>query len=120
MKQKQTKNHNGPRREKSVFVVESEEQMRRPVCAPAQSDQRRCYSPSVKYSSQRCSMSNFNILASLAGLSLALSEIPRTYFLATPKSIVITKNNTINHYSSLYKMLSCKNRFHMHKNAINP
>ena len=67
-----------------------------------------------------------NILASIctvaeqAGVSLALPEIPRTYFLATPKSIVITKNNTINHYSGLYKMLSCKNRFHMHKNAINP
>ena len=49
----------------NLSSVVCEQQRRRPACASAQSDQRLCYSPIVKYHIQTWYTRNFNFLASL-------------------------------------------------------
>ena len=70
------------------FSVVCEQQRRRPACASAQSDQRLCYSRVLESIISRLAMSEIVIfyLVSTAeenGLKLALSETPKTGFLAT-------------------------------------
>ena len=60
-----------------------EQQRRRTACAYAQSDQRLCFSLFDKYHIQACHKRNFNFLAEQTGLSLALSDTPKTGFVAT-------------------------------------
>ena len=91
--------------------VASEQQMRRPACASAQSDLRICYSLSGKYDYKCCYMQNINSPACLCmwegGLNLNRSQTLKTDFLATrPKYsnanvhtvffiiIVLTLNNS--------------------------
>ena len=51
---------------KDLTFVACEQQVCRPACAFAQSDQRLCYLQSSKYSGRTCFMQDYNVLTSLS------------------------------------------------------
>ena len=71
----------------NLFSEVYEQQMHRPACAYAQSDQRLCYSFFGKYHIWFCYKRNFNFPAGLYSwwdwFESRLSETPKTGFLAT-------------------------------------